>query len=81
MADTLGWRWEFGVQVPVLVLGIILAMLVIPEDLGLQGRQRESLRVALNNFDLRGSLLLTVSVTFFILGLVSPIPLPPYDVG
>jgi len=71
MADSLGWRWEFGVQVPVLVAGAVLAAVVVPADLGLQGRERETFREALGNFDLRGSLLLTVSVTFLILGLVS----------
>ena len=76
MADSLGWRWEFGVQVPVLVLGVVLAILAVPADLGLQGRERETLREALGNFDLRGSLLLTPAVTSLILGLVgSPSPL------
>ena len=71
MADSLGWRWEFGVQVPILVVGVVLAIIAIPSDLGLQGRKRETLREAMGAFDTKGSLLLTLSVTFFILGLVS----------
>ncbi|KAH8680981.1 major facilitator superfamily domain-containing protein [Xylariales sp. PMI_506] len=68
MADTLGWRWEFGIQVPPLIIAFIGLMFVMPDDLGLQG-ERESLKEAVRHFDFTGSLLLTISTTFLILGL------------
>jgi predicted MFS family arabinose efflux permease len=70
MADTLGWRWEFGVQIPLLVLLVIVATVTIPKDIGLQGK-REGIWTALKAFDFRGSMLLSASTTFLVLGLVS----------
>ncbi|TLS28161.1 hypothetical protein PpBr36_00937 [Pyricularia pennisetigena] len=69
MADHLGWRWEFGVQVPILLLSLGVIMMALPENLGLYGKQRESLQECLRSFDFKGSLLLTLTVTFLILGL------------
>ncbi|KAL2168223.1 hypothetical protein VTG60DRAFT_282 [Thermothelomyces hinnuleus] len=69
MADYLGWRWEFGVQVPVIVLCLIVAVLVVPSDLGLGGREKQTLREAMRTFDFKGSILMSSSVTFLILGL------------
>jgi MFS family permease len=71
MADLLGWRWEFGVQVPLLVIGAFWGAAVVPSDLGLHGKPKESLGEALRAFDLRGSVLLTSAITALILGLVS----------
>ncbi|KAI1881323.1 hypothetical protein JX265_000149 [Neoarthrinium moseri] len=68
MADTLGWRWEFGIQVPPVILCIILAVIFVPTDLGIQGK-RESFMEAMRAFDFQGSFLLTCSTTFLILGL------------
>lgn len=70
MADHLGWRWEFGVQVIPLVILCAIAHIAIPDDLGLEAK--ESFIETLRAFDVMGSLLLTVSITFFILGLVRP---------
>ncbi|RYP78545.1 hypothetical protein DL771_000498 [Monosporascus sp. 5C6A] len=68
LADRLGWRWEFGIQVPPLVLMLFVAAWVIPADLGLY-EKRETLREAAKAFDFPGSLLLTTSITSLILGL------------
>ncbi|RYP42443.1 hypothetical protein DL768_010335 [Monosporascus sp. mg162] len=68
MADRLGWRWEFGIQVPPLVLMLFVTAWVIPADLGLY-EKRETLMEAVKAFDFAGSLLLTTSITFLILGL------------
>ncbi|ROT41809.1 MFS general substrate transporter [Sodiomyces alkalinus F11] len=68
MADHLGWRWEFGVQVIPLILLCFIAHVAIPDDLGLETK-KESFMEAMKTFDIRGSVLLTVSITFFILGL------------
>ena len=72
MADYLGWRWEFGVQVPLLVVCLVVSILVIPDDIGLYGKKKQTLREALRRFDFKGSFLMSTSVTFLILGLVSP---------
>lgn len=71
MADHLGWRWEFGIQVPPLIICCIIAMIAVPSDLGMAGTKRESFVEALKAFDFKGSILLTTAITFFVLGLVS----------
>lgn len=68
MADYFGWRWEFGVQVPPLLLCMAVSTVAIPDDLGIQG-ERKSVWQALREFDAKGSLLLTTAITFGILGL------------
>ncbi|KAI3323437.1 MFS general substrate transporter [Xylariaceae sp. AK1471] len=71
MADRLGWRWEFGIQLCPLMLCLVTAFFSMPADLGLQdGRKKETLMQALRGFDFGGSALLTISTTFLILGLV-----------
>lgn len=70
MAEALGWRWEFGVQVPPLLLCMAMSAVVIPDDIGLQGPRR-GIFDAMRQFDFGGSALLTVSTTTAILGLVS----------
>ncbi|KAI1811747.1 MFS general substrate transporter [Poronia punctata] len=69
MADTLGWRWEFGIQLFPLALCLITAYFSMPDDLGLQSGRGQTLMQALRGFDIKGSVLLTTSVTFLILGL------------
>ncbi|KAG7286989.1 hypothetical protein NEMBOFW57_006489 [Staphylotrichum longicolle] len=69
MADYLGWRWEFGVQVPVVVFCLVVAVLVVPSDLGLHGKEKQTIREAMRTFDFKGSVLMASSVTFLILGL------------
>ncbi|ODA83235.1 hypothetical protein RJ55_01747 [Drechmeria coniospora] len=70
MAERLGWRWEFGIQVPPLLGCLCVAAVAMPGDLGLgQAERRTSVRRALRDFDLKGSLLLTSSVSSLVLGL------------
>ncbi|KAI1121912.1 major facilitator superfamily domain-containing protein [Nemania abortiva] len=70
LADSLGWRWEFGVQLVPLALCLTVAVLSMPSDLGLQeGRERQTLMQALRGFDFKGSILLSTSITFLLLGL------------
>ena len=72
IADHLGWRWEFGMQVPALVFCLVIACLFIPRKLGLaEGVKKKTLWEAMKVFDFQGSILLTTSITFLILGLVS----------
>jgi MFS family permease len=75
IADHLGWRWEFGIQIPALVACLCIACFTVPRDLGLpKGVKKKSLREAMRIFDFKGSILLTLSITFLILGLVTPLP-------
>lgn len=70
IADQLGWRWEFGIQIPIIATVLTSACIFTPRDLGLgAGVTKDSFWVAIRAFDYRGSLLLTGSVTFLILGL------------
>lgn len=69
MADTLGWRWEFGVQVFPIVLCFVVGFFGIPGELGLQNKH-QTFKEAMRAFDFKGSILLTISTTFLILGLV-----------
>ncbi|KAK2627687.1 hypothetical protein QTJ16_002333 [Diplocarpon rosae] len=70
IADSLGWRWEFGVQVPLMAVALFIAYLNVPRKLGLaEGSAKKSVWEAMKVFDYQGSALLTTSVTFLILGL------------
>jgi hypothetical protein len=72
LADHLGWRWEFGIQVPPLLLCLAAAIAVIPADLGrAESGAGADVMGSLRAFDFAGSVLLTVAVTCFVLGLVS----------
>ncbi|KAF2971242.1 hypothetical protein GQX73_g2394 [Xylaria multiplex] len=70
LADTLGWRWEFGIQLVPIALCLVTAFFSMPGDLGLQnGHKKQTLVQALRGFDFTGSVLLTTATTFLILGL------------
>lgn len=79
MAEALGWRWEFGVQVIPILLCAAIASAVVPDDIGLVGGQaprRKGVWDALGEFDFLGSVVLTVATTSAILGLVSASSFP-----
>jgi MFS family permease len=71
LCDRLGWRMTFFVQVPILVLLFINGIFTTPSSLGpnLARRSGLGIRDALKGFDIAGSVLLTGSVAFLILGL------------
>ena len=71
LADALGWRWEFAIQVPPIVLCLVIAWVATPDDLGPHLSRHSDVTVwqTLKSFDLAGSFLLTMSVTFLILAL------------
>ncbi|KAF2739006.1 MFS general substrate transporter [Polyplosphaeria fusca] len=71
LCDKIGWRWTFGIQIPVLVVLLISAVFSTPRDLGpqLAKTSGQSIWDALKGFDIAGSVLLTGSVAFLILGL------------
>ncbi|KID81785.1 Major facilitator superfamily domain, general substrate transporter [Metarhizium guizhouense ARSEF 977] len=68
MAEALGWRWVFGIQIPPLVICLCVSAVAIPDDLGVMG-ERKTVMQAIREFDAKGSLLLTVAISFLILGL------------
>jgi MFS family permease len=71
LCDKLGWRMTFAIQVPVLIALLINAFFTTPATLGpnLAKRSGLGLREAMKGFDIAGSVLLTTSVAFLILGL------------
>ncbi|RAQ99930.1 MFS general substrate transporter [Stemphylium lycopersici] len=71
LCDKIGWRMTFAVQIPVIVVLLINAIFMTPSHLGPNLAKRFGLgfRDAMNGFDIAGSILLTVSVAFLILGL------------
>ena len=80
IADHLGWRWEFGIQIPFLIICLLIACFTIPQNLGIaDGAKRKTLLEAMKVFDLKGSILLTTSITFLILGIVSPTSPRPFQ--
>jgi len=71
LCDRLGWRWVFGIQVPLIVAYLLLAFFFVPQNLGpnLAESQGKTLRDSFQNFDSRGAVVLTVTVTSLILGI------------
>ncbi|PQE10259.1 major facilitator superfamily transporter protein [Rutstroemia sp. NJR-2017a WRK4] len=68
IADHLGWRWEFGVQVPGLVICWFVSYFTVPSTLG-RSKEHKTIRDSLKVFDYKGSFFLTSTVTFFILAI------------
>lgn len=72
LAESLGWRWEFGIQVPAIALCVAVAFFSTPPELGpmlYKAQVSQTFTSTLLSFDLTGSALLTSSVTFLILAL------------
>lgn len=71
LCDFLGWRWTFGMQVPIIVIILALAFHVTPTSLGPHFRKdtNQSLLQLALGFDLAGTFLLTISVACLIIGL------------
>jgi EmrB/QacA subfamily drug resistance transporter len=60
LVEAFGWRWIFGIQVPLTMLGVAIAALLLPETTRTAERSR---------FDLPGAALLAAGVTSLLLGL------------
>jgi MFS family permease len=71
LCDTIGWRWTFGIQVPIILLLFINGIFTTPSTLGpcIASQASKGIIDALKGFDIAGSILLTTSVAFLILGL------------
>ncbi|KAH7395018.1 major facilitator superfamily domain-containing protein [Phaeosphaeria sp. MPI-PUGE-AT-0046c] len=71
LCDKLGWRMTFAIQVPILAILFVNAFFTTPSSLGpdLAKQSDLGLRDAMKGFDFAGSILLSGSVAFLILGL------------
>jgi MFS family permease len=71
LCDTIGWRWTLGIQIPPVVFVLLAAYCNVPQDLGPQLAKHSDKPAwqIIKDFDLAGSLFLSVSVAFLILGL------------
>lgn len=71
LCDKIGWRMTFAIQIPVILVIFINGYFTTPASLGpdLARRSGQSIRDAMKGFDFAGSVLLTGSVAFLILGL------------
>ena len=71
LCDKLGWRMTFAFQLPILLLLLLNAIFTTPSSLGpnLAKTSNMSIKKAMQNFDIAGSILLTTSVAFLILAL------------
>ncbi|KAK7957679.1 multidrug resistance protein fnx1 [Apiospora saccharicola] len=74
LAEHLGWRWIFALQIPIMLVCLAVSAVAIPRDLGLQqdngsnSGATTSLCDSLRDFDFVGSGLLCVILTTMILG-------------
>ncbi|KAK7214617.1 hypothetical protein V2G26_002620 [Clonostachys chloroleuca] len=68
LADVVGWRWSFGLQVPLLFGCLVLAWITIPNYIG-KSESGHSISDAMKAIDYRGSMLLSADLMFLILGL------------
>ncbi|KIW16764.1 hypothetical protein PV08_03954 [Exophiala spinifera] len=71
LCDSLGWRWAFGIQVPVIGLCLIMAFVFTPSHMGpmLLVTTEGGAWSALKSFDYLGSVTLSLTVTSLILAL------------
>ncbi|EEP75821.1 conserved hypothetical protein [Uncinocarpus reesii 1704] len=71
LADSLGWRAAFGVQLPFILVYLVAAYLTTPRSLGPELAYQEgfSLLQAIKSIDLKGSFLLVSGVTALMLGI------------
>ena len=71
LADTLGWRATFAVQLPFIFLCLVVAYFTTPPSLGPTFARKEgfTLKQAVKTIDLKGSFLLIVGVTALMLGI------------
>ena len=71
LCDRIGWRWTFGIQVPLISICCLTAWTATPTTLGpnLGKASGKTIWQTIRGFDIAGSFLLTSSVTLLILGL------------
>jgi MFS family permease len=68
IADNIGWRWCFLLQVPIAAIALILGLLVIQNPVGgFEGKK--GIRAIWEKVDLSGSLLLVTAISLQLVGL------------
>ncbi|KAL6243183.1 hypothetical protein RBB50_009734 [Rhinocladiella similis] len=71
LCDSLGWRWAFGIQVPLIGVCLIMAVMFTPSHMGpmLVATTEGGAWAAMKSFDYLGSVTLSLTVTSLILAL------------
>jgi hypothetical protein len=69
LCESLGWRWTFAGQIPLILVVYAMAHFCIPSGLGLTTSNYKTWAEQVQEFDIPGSLFLFVSVACLILGL------------
>ncbi|GAB3422684.1 MFS transporter [Flindersiella endophytica] len=73
-----GWRWIFFVNVPIALLGIVLALSWLPRDTRHARDATTGVRETLKGLDLTGVALFSAAITALLLFLMRLRPDPPY---
>lgn len=68
LADHVGWRWEFGLQVPFILACIVIINYTVPGAITSASGSADALVDRFKDFDFAGSLFLTTSLSFLIFG-------------
>jgi len=73
LIDTVGWRWSFGGQVPLTMIGLLLLLWRVPAhtDKRHEAEQELPLRQKLKRIDTAGAVALAATITSFLLALDS----------
>ncbi|KAI5300885.1 hypothetical protein KEM56_002126 [Ascosphaera pollenicola] len=71
LADQIGWRAAFGVQLPLILIALVLIVITMPERMGpeLAKTAGWTFREALNSIDILGAFVLVITVAALLLGL------------
>lgn len=69
IADYIGWRWCFLLQIPVSAIALLLGALVIKNPIGHLSLHQSSLRDIWKKVDFSGSLLLVSAISIQLVGL------------
>jgi predicted MFS family arabinose efflux permease len=69
LCDTIGWRWTFAGQIPLVLVVYAMAYYTLPANLGPQLAKNRPLAELFPELDIAGSALLFISIASLILGL------------
>lgn len=69
VADYIGWRWCFLLQVPISAIALLLGAFVIENPTGALGLNQSSLREIWRKVDFSGSILLVLAISIQLVGL------------
>lgn len=69
VADTIGWRWCFLLQVPISALALLTGALVIKDPEGIIAGSGRDLKSAWSKVDFTGAFLLVVAISIQLVGL------------